>query len=100
MFLRQDNRTRTMPKSAESMKRHSPNVVAPWWSAAILVAFALALLCGVECRGQGSKADYERAGEPRFLGYNSPFVPPWQQYGEAQIPVKRRTANTDPAAGR
>jgi len=38
---------------------------------------------------EAHKDQYERAGEPRFLGYNSPFVPPWQQYGEAQVPVKR-----------
>ena len=41
------------------------------------------------------KDQYQRCGEPRFLGYNSPFVPPWQQYGEAQVPVKR----AEPSAG-
>ena len=27
-------------------------------------------------------------GEPRFLGYNSPFVPWFMRYGEVQIPVE------------
>jgi effector-binding domain-containing protein len=31
---------------------------------------------------------YEVVGSPRFLGYNSPFVPGFLQIGEAQIPVK------------
>lgn len=30
---------------------------------------------------------YEADGEPRYLGYNSPFVPGPLQYGEVQIPV-------------
>lgn len=33
---------------------------------------------------------YEPAGPPRYLGYNSPFVPPWSQYGEVQIPVSEK----------
>jgi hypothetical protein len=28
------------------------------------------------------------AGPPRYLGYNSPFVPPPMRYGEVQIPVR------------
>lgn len=28
------------------------------------------------------------AGEPRYLGYNSPFVPTFLRYGEVQIPIK------------
>ncbi|HSI35324.1 MAG TPA: heme-binding protein [Tepidisphaeraceae bacterium] len=33
-------------------------------------------------------ADLEPAGPPRYLGYNSPIVPPFAQYGEVQIPVR------------
>ena len=33
---------------------------------------------------------FEIAGPPRFLGYNSPFVPPFLQFGEVQVPVKAR----------
>lgn len=31
---------------------------------------------------------YEIAGPPRFMGYNSPFVPGLVKYGEAQWPVR------------
>lgn len=31
---------------------------------------------------------YEVTGPPRFMGYNSPFVPPFLRIGEAQLPVK------------
>ncbi len=31
---------------------------------------------------------YEVAGPPRFLGYNSPFVPPFLRIGEVQLPVQ------------
>lgn len=31
---------------------------------------------------------YEITGPPRFLGYNSPFVPPFLRIGEVQLPVK------------
>ena len=31
---------------------------------------------------------YAIAGSPRYLGYNSPFVPPPMRYGEVQIQVK------------
>lgn len=30
----------------------------------------------------------EIAGSPRYMGYNSPFVPGFLKYGEVQIPVK------------
>jgi hypothetical protein len=30
---------------------------------------------------------YQTSGEPRFLGYNSPFVPWFLRVGEVQIPV-------------
>lgn len=30
---------------------------------------------------------YEPAGPPRYLGYNSPFVPGFLRYGEVQLPV-------------
>ncbi len=33
---------------------------------------------------------YTRAGPPRYLGYNSPFVPPFMRFGEVQIPVTVR----------
>ena len=30
---------------------------------------------------------YKPAGPPRYLGYNSPFVPPFLRIGEVQLPV-------------
>jgi len=35
-------------------------------------------------------AAYKPAGPPRYLGYNSPFVPVWMRYGEVQIPIEPR----------
>jgi len=32
--------------------------------------------------------DWEPGGPPRYLGYNSPFVPPFMRYGEVQRPVR------------
>jgi hypothetical protein len=32
--------------------------------------------------------EYGVAGPPRFLGYNSPFVPWFMRYGEVQLPVR------------
>ena len=32
-------------------------------------------------------------GEPRFLGYNSPFVPWFLRYGEVQVPVEETPAD-------
>ena len=32
--------------------------------------------------------EYQTTGPPRYLGYNSPFVPFFWRYGEVQIPVK------------
>jgi hypothetical protein len=34
-----------------------------------------------------NKGQWQSDGEPRFLGYNSPFVPRFMRYGEVQIPV-------------
>lgn len=31
---------------------------------------------------------WQANGEPRFLGYNSPFVPRFMRYGEVQIPIE------------
>jgi hypothetical protein len=33
-------------------------------------------------------AEWESAGPPRYLGYNSPFVPPFMRFGEVQVPVR------------
>lgn len=38
-----------------------------------------------------NKDQYTQADEPRFLGYNSPFVPWFLRYGEVQIPVQEAT---------
>jgi hypothetical protein len=38
----------------------------------------------------GHAGDYFVDGPPRYLGYNSPFVPAFMRYGEVQIPVARR----------
>ncbi|MFK7789176.1 MAG: heme-binding protein [Phycisphaeraceae bacterium] len=35
-----------------------------------------------------NKDQWQANGEPRFLGYNSPFVPWFMRYGEVQIPVE------------
>jgi effector-binding domain-containing protein len=32
---------------------------------------------------------WQQAGEPRYLGYNSPFVPWFMRYGEVQIPIEK-----------
>jgi hypothetical protein len=42
--------------------------------------------------------EWEAAGPPRALAYNSPFVPGMLKYAEVQIPVT--AANRTPAAGR
>lgn len=34
--------------------------------------------------------EWQPAGDPRTLGYNSPFVPSFLKYSEVQIPVRRR----------
>lgn len=34
-------------------------------------------------------AEWTADGPPRYLGYNSPFVPAFWRYGEVQIPVRR-----------
>ena len=34
--------------------------------------------------------EWEVAGPPRVLGYNSPFMPSWMKYAEVQIPIKRK----------
>ncbi len=33
---------------------------------------------------------WERDGAPRYLGYNSPFVPAFMRYGEVQVPIRER----------
>jgi len=38
---------------------------------------------------ESHKAEYEIAGEPRVMGYNSPFVLPMLRFSEVQIPVKK-----------
>jgi hypothetical protein len=38
---------------------------------------------------------WRAAGPPRYLGYNSPFVPAFLRYGEVQIPVERADAPGD-----
>ena len=37
--------------------------------------------------------DWKAAGEPRYLAYNSPFVPAPFRYGEIQIPISKRVAD-------
>ncbi len=37
---------------------------------------------------QGGK--YEASGPPRYLAYNSPFVPWFLKYGEVQVPLQQR----------
>jgi hypothetical protein len=32
--------------------------------------------------------EWQAAGPPRLLGYNSPFVPAFMRYGEVQVPVR------------
>lgn len=38
---------------------------------------------------EDNRGRYEVCGQPRFLAYNSPFVPWFLKLGEVQIPVKR-----------
>lgn len=35
----------------------------------------------------GADDQWRAAGKPRYLGYNSPFVPSFMRYGEVQIPI-------------
>ena len=37
-----------------------------------------------------NQGDWEIAGAPRVLGYNSPLMPSWMKYAEVQIPIKRK----------
>jgi len=34
------------------------------------------------------QSEYQPAGSPRYLGYNSPFVPWFMRYGEVQLPIE------------
>ncbi len=43
-----------------------------------------------------ASGEWDVVGPPRYLGYNSPFVPRLARYGEVQAPVKRATP--DPAS--
>lgn len=36
----------------------------------------------------GARDEWRVTGPPRYLGYNSPFVPAFMRYGEVQIPVE------------
>ncbi|MDX1563763.1 MAG: heme-binding protein [Phycisphaeraceae bacterium] len=38
---------------------------------------------------QKNAARYVADGPARYLGYNSPFVPPFMKYGEVQIPIRK-----------
>lgn len=40
-----------------------------------------------------NKEQWQADGEPRFLGYNSPFVPAFLRYGEVQIPIEPADSN-------
>ena len=42
---------------------------------------------------------WETIGPPRYLGYNSPFVPRFMRYGEVQIPVRQATDVSVPEEG-
>lgn len=35
------------------------------------------------------QSEYQQAGPPRYLGYNSPFIPRFWKYAEVQMPVRR-----------
>lgn len=37
-------------------------------------------------------------GSPRYLAYNSPFVPRFMKFGEVQIPVQREESSPGPSA--
>lgn len=40
-----------------------------------------------------AQSEWRADGSPRYLGYNSPFVPWFWRYGEVQVPVVRDAAN-------
>ena len=40
------------------------------------------------------QTDWKAEGPPRYLGYNSPFVPWFWRYGEVQIPVIRKPGSS------
>lgn len=33
-------------------------------------------------------SEWQPAGQPRYLGYNSPFILPFMRYGEVQLPIQ------------
>jgi hypothetical protein len=37
---------------------------------------------------EANAEEWSAAGPPRYLGYNSPFVPGFMRYGEVQVPVE------------
>lgn len=43
-----------------------------------------------------SNAQWRVDGEPRYLGYNGPFTPPFFRYGEVQVPVVPTPDASDP----
>lgn len=44
----------------------------------------------------GHKSQFAAVGQPRYLAYNSPFVPPPFRYGEVQIPISSVAATPAP----
>ncbi|MBI1372211.1 MAG: ABC transporter substrate-binding protein [Phycisphaera sp.] len=44
------------------------------------------------------KAEYHRAGDALYLGYNSPFVPGFLKFSEVQLPIEAIGANKGGAA--
>jgi len=44
----------------------------------------------------GASGEWNIVGPPRYLGYNSPFVPRFARYGEVQAPVERVGVSQSP----
>ena len=87
----------------DDLKRHEPGKLEQ----VTVVDVPEAMYLSVGVRGGYNQTRFERAlkiidnylkdnpgqynviGPPRYLGYNSPFVPGFWRYGEAQLPVER-----------
>jgi hypothetical protein len=42
-------------------------------------------------------SEWQPAGPPRVLAYNSPFMPFWMKYAEVQIPIRAAARGLPPA---
>ncbi|MEM1329727.1 MAG: heme-binding protein [Planctomycetota bacterium] len=46
-------------------------------------------LAELEAWLNSNSSDWRPVGDPRFCGYNAPFIPVWRMWSEIQIPIER-----------